>query len=523
MIGLSRKRRMPHGDSPRRRVVGFVVLGLIIGGLLAIAFGRNAIVGGGTPIRAVFVSGNQLKPGSAVRIAGLDVGRVTGVQPAADGRALVTMSLDGDAPPIHVDARLAIRPRLAFEGNFYVDVSPGTAGTARLRAGDTVPRQQTSVPVQLDQVMSTLTAPVRGAATSAVGALASGLGTGSGAGIEARAGTGVAGLRRANRELSRALSSAGRVSRAAQGTDPGDLTRALAGAGELTSALARDPAALREIVTSYNGFFATLADNDRNLAAGLGAADDLLRVAPGSLDKLDAQLPRIRTFATALNPVLRDLPQTQRSFSRALAQFATLVRRDELPRLVGALEQPVRALPGVLEQLRFLMPLVTPIGQCIDRRVMPVLRSKLQDGPHTIDQPVWQEFLHMAASLTGASSDFDANGTTIRAGLATGDNVVHQLVPGIGDTISQLTNGATGVRPAWLGYGVEPPMRPDQPCARQPQVDLRAAAAPRYTGAGDWVAKNPLATMSPAQQRVGINRDIESVRRALAPARRSGR
>ena len=64
-----------------------------------------------------------------MRIAGVDVGEVTSVD-AHRGRprrpAVVTMSINSNGLPIHADATAKIRPRIFLEGNFYVDLQPGT-------------------------------------------------------------------------------------------------------------------------------------------------------------------------------------------------------------------------------------------------------------------------------------------------------------------------------------------------------------------------------------------------------------
>ncbi len=54
----------------------------------------------------------------------------------ATGAALVTMSLNKNGLPIHKDATLKIRPKLFLEGNFFVQLSPGSpsAPTASIRA-----------------------------------------------------------------------------------------------------------------------------------------------------------------------------------------------------------------------------------------------------------------------------------------------------------------------------------------------------------------------------------------------------
>ena len=90
-----------------------------------------------TQINAVFRTANNIKPDSFVRIAGVNVGKVT------DGRArrratsrprVVTMRIDKKGLPIHKDATLKIRPRIFLEGNFFVDIQPGLAVARRRSA-----------------------------------------------------------------------------------------------------------------------------------------------------------------------------------------------------------------------------------------------------------------------------------------------------------------------------------------------------------------------------------------------------
>ena len=63
--------------------------------------------------------------------------------------------------PIHKDATFKIRPRIFLEGNFFIDVSPGSPSAPKLGDGDKVPMGQASAPVQLDQVLGALQAPTR--------------------------------------------------------------------------------------------------------------------------------------------------------------------------------------------------------------------------------------------------------------------------------------------------------------------------------------------------------------------------
>src|SRR5262249_19569500 len=106
-------------------------------------------------------SGNEMHARTPVRVAGVNVGSVTGVRTAPGGNAVITMSLDDSALPIHRDATLKIRPRIFLEGNFFVDLKPGSPSAPDMPSGGMVPLANTATPVQLDQILSTLDSPTR--------------------------------------------------------------------------------------------------------------------------------------------------------------------------------------------------------------------------------------------------------------------------------------------------------------------------------------------------------------------------
>jgi len=159
----------PTTRPPRKHRVSHVQAGLIA--LVLVAVSTYFMVTKEVPfrdhyeVRAAFESSNGLRLGSPVRLAGVEVGEVTKIAADPDdrgGAALVTMRLRKKGLPLHTDARFRVRPRLFFEGNFFVDVSPGTPTAPELDDGDTVAINQTDTPVQLDQVLSALDSDTRG-------------------------------------------------------------------------------------------------------------------------------------------------------------------------------------------------------------------------------------------------------------------------------------------------------------------------------------------------------------------------
>ena len=102
------------------------------------------VFGGPTPfgaspfvLKAVFTTETELHIPSPVRIAGVDVGEVTSVKPLGGNSraAVVTMDINNNGLPIHADATAGILTRIFLEGNFYVDLHPGTPNAPVLELG----------------------------------------------------------------------------------------------------------------------------------------------------------------------------------------------------------------------------------------------------------------------------------------------------------------------------------------------------------------------------------------------------
>lgn len=452
---------------------------MAIGGLIAfvlitvVVFTKPNPFGATFTVRAQFSSVAQLHNAGQVRIAGIQVGQVTGISAGPGASSIVSMAIDPSGLPIHRDATFTIKPRLVLEGNAYIDLDPGTPAASDLRSGELVGQGQTATTVQLDQVLDTFDTPVRQSLTTSFKGLASGFGTGG-----ASAGTvtpGWAGLKTALHQFDTALAPAGMVAQSAEGTQPGDLARAIGWTGAVTAQLATDPTALADAVTSYNTTFAALAAQGNALAAGVHDFDGLLKAAPQPLAQLDGALPTLTRFADQLQPTFHAAPAGLRSANGLLDQIGETVSRTSLPRLVTDLGPLVQAMPTLESRLQTLFGYTTPVTDCISTHIVPSLNLVAPDGVNSTGDPVYLDLVHLFTGLTGFSSAVDGNGGTVRLGITTGDHIVDSVLPGLGQVVGRLPN-VDGVRPEWLGYGVEPPYRPDQSCAKQPLPNLAAGS-----------------------------------------------
>ncbi len=99
-----------------------------------------------------------LYPGSDVEIAGSKAGSVESVA-LKNGMALVTLTVDSEHTPVRRDAKVALRPK-SLLGEKYLDLDPGQSGES-LASGSTLPPTSVSVPVALEDVISTFDDPTR--------------------------------------------------------------------------------------------------------------------------------------------------------------------------------------------------------------------------------------------------------------------------------------------------------------------------------------------------------------------------
>jgi phospholipid/cholesterol/gamma-HCH transport system substrate-binding protein len=196
----------------------------------------------GYQLHAVFSSAQNIHPKSPVRIAGVDVGKVSSI--SREGRdGLVTMEIETKGLPIHSDATLKIRPRIFLEGNWFVELQPGSPSASTLSSGATVPITQTADPVQLDQVLDALNTDTRANLQTFLIEYGDALTRKPNAAEDAEQEADVRGLNaaqaldKATHRGPSSLRGTAVLNQAITGTEPHDLSKLVAGIGKVTSAL----------------------------------------------------------------------------------------------------------------------------------------------------------------------------------------------------------------------------------------------------------------------------------------------
>ena len=417
-------------------------------------------------LRAVVRQATELGPRSPVRIAGVEVGKVKKVEAGEGATSVVTLALEEDALPIHEDATVSVRPRIFLEGNFFVDLRPGSAGAATVEEGHTIPLSQTTAPVQLDQILSTLQKDTR----DNLRLLLDGLGQGFARG-------GARSLNKAWAPSDEAFTQGAIAAEAFRGEREDDLPGFVEAGGKTAAALARGHR-LPDLVVGLNRSVRALASRRAELAASLPELDRLLEEADPALDAFNAAFPPTRALIKDARPGVRAAPLTLELAIPVLEQARRLVAPAELPALLDQLDPAVRSLARLEPHLTELLGDVTPVTECLRRNALPTLKKEVVDPPNSTGQPVYRELLYGTVGLSSASQNFDGNGPAVRYHAGFGDTTVTTgRVQSIGESLVGLTDEPIlGSRPRWTG--VRPPFRPGVPCTSQELPDLRAETGP---------------------------------------------
>jgi virulence factor Mce-like protein len=414
-------------------------------------------------LRAAFASSNNIRPGSPVRIAGVQVGKVTKVEHANEGGegAILTMQISDEGRPIHADATAKIRPRIFLEGNFFVDMTSGSPSAPELQDGATIPVQQTATPVQLDQVITALQSDTR----EDLKVLLDEYG-------KALDGAGAKGFNRSIPYWKPAYRDNAIVADAMRGETGHDLSGYIKNAGKTAEALDRNGEQLKSLVTDFNTTAAAFAREDTNLSGAVAELPRTLRAAYPALGALNEAFPPVRALAAELRPGVQNSEETLDVATPFVHQLRGLVSESELRGLAADLRPAVPDLAALVERSVPLYRQVRRASSCQNEVIHPWSMDTVPDKQFPADGKVFEEAPKPLPGLAGESRSADANGSWFRV-LATGGKNLVTLRPGVFATTPEPLLGANPPKPQ-----KRPPLNGKVPCETQQAPDLRANAAP---------------------------------------------
>jgi phospholipid/cholesterol/gamma-HCH transport system substrate-binding protein len=433
----------------------------------------------GYRLKAQFATVVNIRPKSPVRIAGVGVGKVVSIKRQGN-TGLVTMEIEKGGLPIHSDATLKIRPRIFLEGNFFIDLQPGSPSAKTIPSGYTIPITQTSDPVQLDQVLTALNTDTRANLQTFLQEYGEALTHKPDAAENAAQDPDVRGLDGAeaiNKAYHRgpeALRGSTIVGQAFAGSEQHDLSELVSGIEHFTAGLNVHEQELGELIDNFDTFLGSFAAQSSNLHATVVALPGALKNANGALTALDAAFPSIRTFATDLAPGVKETPATVDAAFPWIEQVQASLAPTELGGVAKGLRGTGLWLARLTGGQTSFQHQADQFSQCLTKVFFPAATTKLEDGPNSSGVNVSNEFWYTMAGLAGAGQNFDGNGASTR--FLTGSGGVQVVSPkasvvatgarteGV-QLVAHTPSAPEGTRPRFPGS--EPPYKPFVPCYTQ--------------------------------------------------------
>jgi ABC-type transporter Mla subunit MlaD len=403
------------------------------------------------------------------------------------------MEISDQGLPLHEDATAKIRPRIFLEGNFFVDLRPGSPSAPVMDDGGMIEITRTATPVQLDEVLTSLQSDSRQDLKDLLDGLSTALTSkptaaeNRDADPSTRGETAAKSFNDAYDDIPAAEKSTAQVFEALLGVEPSrDLSRLINGTAKTTAALVRHEGQLKDLITNFNGTMAAFAAESGNLRRTVRLLAPTLENANAALASLNAAFPSTRAFAREILPGVRETPATIAATFPWLDQARPLVSQAELGGLVKELSPATADLAKLTNESLVLLPPTDLTSRCARDVLLPtgdvVIRDEFTTGAEN-----YKEFMYGLVGLAGEGQNFDGNGMYVRFQPGGGAQTVS--LGQAGSATQQFGSNVLvplGSRPFYPGK--RPPYKPDVPCHTQKLPNLNGPAA----------AKAPQATATPA-------------------------
>ncbi|MEX2195667.1 MAG: MlaD family protein [Thermoleophilaceae bacterium] len=284
----------------RLAAAGGIVAAVALVGVLM--FGSS----NGQGLSAVFDNAGQLVVGNQVQVGGTPVGEVTGIELTDDGRARIEMQVEGDVAPLHRGTTAVIRATsLSGIANRYVSLEPGPNDAEEIPEGGEIHGDDTTAPVDLDQLFNALDGETREGLQQLVQGFAAQY---EGKGTEAN---------ESLRYLNPALSTASA------------LTRELVRDQQAFEDLVVDTSELVTAVAERRDDLAGLVRNAGTTADAIGdenaALSRALATVPGTLRKSNTTFVNLRATVDDLDVLVEESKPATRDLARLFRELRPLV------------------------------------------------------------------------------------------------------------------------------------------------------------------------------------------------------
>lgn len=428
--------RITRLSTRRGKAIALIIVLALI--LVALIFKNDVtlFLRRGDTIHATFAQNYDIVPGhTRVKMAGLQVGVVSGLDQDPDGTANVSMKIDhGVKDKLGSTPEARIEPLTILGGEYAVELIPGGGG----HFGGSIPVSRAHTPVELDRILSALPATAREGLQN----------TAQVAGQTFNPATAKS-MRELAEQSRVVMKPAGVLVSAARGNRPTtDVPRIVTNLQSMAHALDAQSAALARSLVNLDATSAALARQSpalsqtiANLPAALDATNRGSVELRSTLGRLGRTTKALQPTAEGLKPLLDTLEPTLRE---------TLPVARQLPSLLRNARPLVRQLVPIASDADAVVnDFKGPVIQRIQNPILSVLGSTyrgtgaFKDTGRGVqaDNRFYQEIGYMVANLDRASQTHDAQGATLnfQAGFSAGslaplnlDDALVALLPQLG-------------------------------------------------------------------------------------------
>ncbi len=476
------------GRGSRVRFALVMIIVVVVG--VYFGFTKHIPFKHGFQLKAQFNSAVNIHSKSPVRIAGVDVGKVASIK--REGKSgLVTMEIENRGLPIHSDATAKIRPRIFLEGNWFVELQPGSPSAKRVSSGYTIPVTQTADPVQLDQVLDALNTDTRANLQKFLIYYGEGLTRKPNASEnaeqlpEVQGVNGAEALNKTYRRSPEALRGGAIINQAITGTETHDFSKLIESVGKVTSALNVHEQDLGELIVNFNTFFEAFAIQNVPLKTTVHELPTALTSISRGFAALGRSFPPTRAFAEDILPGVEATPATVKATLPWIAQVKASLAPNELGGVAKGLAEATPSLAKLSAEQVPVYEQTEEFNKCLTKVIYPAGNTKLQDGSATSGVENYKEFWYSLVGLSGIGQSFDGNGPftkflvgnsgqTLKSRKAT---LPGKKLEGL-ELLARSPLPPQGTRPAFPAE--EPPYQPLKPCYKQslPEFNGPLASGP---------------------------------------------
>lgn len=347
--------------------------------------------GGDYKVKVLFPTAASMGSGATVRIAGVQVGKVTSVE-RRGAAAVLELRIGKGKVPLPEDTRAAIRLR-TLVGENYVELIPGTSKRT-LRSGGIVPVSQTENYVEADEILSVLRGKTRDRARELI--------RGFGGGLD---GQGV----RLNAMLK----------------DTGDVVRP---ADDLTAILGKDRQQVAIVVDRVGDVMREIGDRSSSIASLASAGRETFQALAdrdtglkATLNELPPTLEQVRETSTLVQSVTARSAPVVANLARAVTDLQPVIRnlRPAAQEGRGIMARLSSAAPPLTTTANKLRGLGRPAAAAL-----PEVRQVLcQLNPMAkYLRPYAGDVSAMLANMSSPTNYYDATGHAARFYALVGQN-----------------------------------------------------------------------------------------------------